>query len=122
MLKMSVAVHRRADLSRAAFLDYWQTVHAALVREHAAVLRVRRYVQLHGADLEVTRLFTESRGCRPPHDGVVEIWWDSEVDRIAGIATPEGREASRLLREDELRFCDMAASSVVFGHEHVVIG
>jgi uncharacterized protein (TIGR02118 family) len=121
MLKMSFAVYRRDDLSREEFLDYWFNVHAPLAKRYAAALRIRRYVQLHGGDYETTRLMTESRQCQPPHDGVVEIWWDSEEDRLAGAASPDGREGARLLHEDELKFCDMSRATVIFGVEHVII-
>ncbi len=122
MIKMSVAIYRRADLSREQFLHHWQTVHADLLKRYASALRVRRYVQLHGEDLDMTRRMTETRQCQPPHDGVVQIWWDSEEDRIAALESEEGREGSRLLREDEDNFCDMSRATVVFGHENVVIG
>jgi uncharacterized protein (TIGR02118 family) len=122
MLKMSFAVYRRPDFTREQFLRYWQEVHAPIAVKYAEALRIRRYVQLHGADLSVTRLMTESRHCQPPHDGVVEIWWDSEADRIAAGQSLEGQEGGRLLREDELNFCDMSRATVCFGEEHVVIG
>lgn len=121
MLKMSFAVYRRPDLTREQFLDHWANVHAPLLLKYADALRVRRYVQLHGGDYQVTQMLTESRNCQPPHDGVVQLWWDSEEDRIAGSASPEGQEAGRLLREDELRFCDMSRATVCFGTENVVL-
>lgn len=121
MIKMSFSIYRRADLTREQFLRHWQTVHADLLKRYAKALRIRRYVQLHGADLEVTRLMTESRQCQPPHDGVVEIWWDSEEDRIAALQSEEGLEGSRLLREDEDNFCDMSRATLVFGCENIVI-
>lgn len=120
MLKMSFAVYRRGDLTREQFLDHWYNVHAPLAKRFAKALRIRRYIQLHGAECEATRLMTASRDCQPPHDGVVEIWWDSEEDRLAGSQSPEGQEGSRLLKEDELNFCDMSKASVIFGTEHVI--
>jgi uncharacterized protein (TIGR02118 family) len=122
MLKMSFSIYRHPDLTHEQFLEHWQTNHAELLKKYAKALRVKRYVQLHGQDMEVTRRMTESRGCQPPHDGVCEMWWDSEEDRIAALESEEGREGSRLLREDEERFCDMRRATVVFGHENVVVG
>ena len=122
MFKMSFAVYRRPELTQEQFLHYWRTVHGPLAASLAKPLRLRRYVQLHGGDYEVTRMMTASRGCAPAHDGVCEIWWDSEADRLAAAATKEGQEASLILKADELRFCDMTRSTVVFGHEHVVVG
>ncbi|HVI33879.1 EthD domain-containing protein [Phenylobacterium sp.] len=121
MFKMSFAVYRRPELTREAFLDYWRNVHAPLAVKHAGALRIRRYVQLHAGDYEIARMITQSRGCQPPHDGVVEIWWDSEEDRMAAAASPEGQAAARELIADELRFCDMSRATVAFGYEHVII-
>lgn len=121
MFKMSIAVYRRPDFTREQFLDYWKNVHAPLAVKYREVLRIKRYVQLHGGDYEATRRMTESRGCQPPHDGVVEIWWDSEEDRLAVSQTEEGRAAGRIMHEDELRFCDMSRATVIFGYEHVII-
>ena len=121
MFKMSFAVYRRPELSQEEFLAYWRDVHAPLAIKHAKALRIRRYVQMHAGDYEMSRRMTASRGCMPPHDGVCEIWWESEDDRLAAASTPEGQAASRELGEDELRFCDMSKATVAFGYEHVVI-
>lgn len=121
MFKMSFAVYRRPDLTAEQFRDHWLNVHAPLLKQHAKALRVRRYVQLHGGDYESTKRMAESRNCQPPHDGVVEIWWDSEEDRLAASQSAEGQAAGFLLREDELRFCDISRSSVMFGQEHVIV-
>lgn len=121
MFKMSFTIYRLPELSREEFLDYWQNVHAPLAVAHARALRIKRYVQLHAVDCEIARRVTESRRCQPPHDGVVEIWWDSEEDRMAAAATEEGRRASEILTADELKFCDMSRATVCFGHEHLVI-
>lgn len=121
MFKMSFAVYRRADLTQEAFLAYWSGPHADLVRQHASALRIRRYVQLHAVPSEMTLKLTQARQCMPPHDGVSQIWWDSEADRLAAAASEEGRRASEILREDELQLCDVRRGSVAFGYEHVII-
>lgn len=121
MFKMSFAVYRRADFTQEQFLKYWQEVHAPLAIKHMKALRIQKYVQLHGGDYEVARMLTQSRQCQPPHDGVVEIWWNSDADRIAASQSPEGREAGRIMHEDELKFCDMSRASIAFGTEHVII-
>ena len=120
MLKMSLAVRRRPDLTHAKFLDYWRDVHGPLVIRLAKDIRLRRYVQLHGADGELARQYVAYRGVDGLHDGVAQLWWDSEADRLAAAETPEGAEAARLLREDELRFCDLGRSTVCFGLETLI--
>lgn len=121
MFKMSFAVYRRKDFSQEQFLKYWKEVHGPLAIKHMKALRIRKYVQLHAGDYEVGRMLTQSRQCQPPHDGVVEIWWDSDEDRIAASQSAEGKEAGRIMHEDELNFCDMSRASICFGYEHVII-
>lgn len=121
VFKMSFTVYRKPGLTREEFLDYWQNVHAPLAVEHAKALRIRRYVQMHAVESEATDRITASRQCQPPHDGVVEIWWDCEEDRLAAAATEEGRRAGQILSADELQFCDMSRATVSFGYEHLVI-
>ncbi len=121
MFKMSFAVFRRPDFTQEQFLHHWRVIHAPLAIEHAKALRIRKYVQLHAVDHEATRLMTSSRKCQPPHDGVCQIWWESEAERLAAAMSPEGQAASRILHEDELRFCDMSRATVAFGYENLVI-
>lgn len=120
MFKMSLAVFRRSDLTRAEFLDYWRDVHAPLVLSLASDIRLLRYVQLHGEDGVLSRQFVDHRNVAGLHDGVAQLWWRSEEDRLAAAATEAGAEASRLLRDDERRFCDLERSSVCFGSEVVI--
>ena len=47
MIKLVFALRRRGDLSRDEFQRYWREHHAPLVRSHAEVLGIRRYVQVH---------------------------------------------------------------------------
>lgn len=122
MFKMSYTIYRRPELTRDQFLDHWRNIHAPLAIKNAGVLRIKRYVQLHAGDYEMARIMTETRCSQPPHDGVCEIWWDGEEDRMAAARSEEGRTASREMYEDEIRFCDMTKATVCFGYEHVVIG
>ncbi|MBU1378558.1 MAG: EthD domain-containing protein [Alphaproteobacteria bacterium] len=122
MFKMSFAVYRRPDLTQEQFLAHWRDVHAPLAVKYAKDLRIKRYVQLHGGDYPAAALMTASRNCQPPHDGVVEIWWESEAERLAASASPEGQAAGRVMHADELNFCDMSRATICFGYEHVVIG
>jgi len=121
LFKMSFAVYRRPDLTPQQFRDYWRTVHAGLAVKYADIFRIRKYVQLHAYDGEAANLMTASRQSQPPNDGVVELWWDSEDERLAAARSPEGQVAGKVMLEDELRFCDMARASVAFGYEHRIV-
>ena len=62
------------------------------------------------------------RGAPEPYDGVAELWWESEEAFRASGRTPEGREAGRLLLEDEAKFIDLASSPLWLNHEQVIYG
>jgi uncharacterized protein (TIGR02118 family) len=122
MIKMSFAVHRRPELSREAFLAYWRDVHGPLIAAYAGVLRIERYVQLHGIEGPLVEQMVHTRGCAPAHDGVAEVWWASEQNRLQALETPEAQAAIAVIKADEDRFVDMSRSSPSFGYEHLVFG
>lgn len=124
MIKLTFCLHRLPSLSRDEFQRYWREQHAPLVARHAAVLRIRRYVQLHSLpDGDPANAGLQaSRGGPVDYDGVAELWWDSLDDLAAATASADGRAASLALLEDERRFIDLARSPLWLGREHVVIG
>ena len=121
MIRLVFCLRRLPHLSRAEFQRYWRERHGPLVREQAAVLCIRRYVQLHTAPDPANDALRASRGGPEAFDGVAELWWESrdEVERV--LATPEGRAASRVLLEDERRFIDLARSPLWWAEEQEVI-
>ncbi|ACG78931.1 conserved hypothetical protein [Phenylobacterium zucineum HLK1] len=121
MIKLTFCLHRRPELSREAFQDYWRNTHAPLVRSVAETLRIRRYVQVHSLADEVGMGMAASRGSPGPYDGVAELWFDSIESILENGRRPEAREAAALLLEDERRFIDLARSPIWLGEEHVVI-
>jgi len=121
MLKLIFCLHRLPHLSRAEFQRYWFDVHGPLVRQHAAVLRIRRYLQAHTIDDALNDALRAGRGADEPFDGVAELWWDSRADFEAATASAAGEAASRALFEDEQRFIDHARSPLFVTEEHPVI-
>ncbi|MBW2279154.1 MAG: EthD domain-containing protein [Deltaproteobacteria bacterium] len=122
MVKLTFCLRRLPSLSREEFQSYWLETHGALVREHADALRVRRYVQLHSSNEEVNAGLRGVRGGPEGYDGVAELWWDSLEDLAAANATEAGREAGRILLEDEKRFIDLASSPLFLGEEKALVG
>ena len=120
MIKFVYCVRRLPTLSPEAFCKYWLERHGPLVKHYAHALRARRYVQSHTLDTPLNHHAQTPRGTRPPYDGITEVWWDSESDLAAALASPEGQEANRLLAEDEARFCDLPNCSVFFTGEHTI--
>lgn len=119
MIKLVYAIRRRTDLSPEAFRKRWLE-HAPLVARHAAAMRAVRYVQSHTLDSTWNAVLQASRGATPPYDGITEVWWKSEADFAAALATPAGQEAGRALLEDERDFIDLAASSLFVTEEHAI--
>ena len=122
MVKLVFCVKRQPHLSREEFQRYWRERHGPLVREAAAVLGVRRYVQAHTLTTPVNEGLRRGRGGPEEFDGVAELWFDSLDSLAAAGATPEGRAAGRRLLEDERRFIDLARSPVWVAEEHMVVG
>ena len=122
MIKLVFCLRRLPTLSRAEFQRYWRETHAPLVEKHRAALRVRRYVQVHTEDSPVNDALRAGRGGPEAYDGVAELWWDSDEDLQAAVASPEGQQAGRELLEDERRFIDLANSPLWIAQEHEIIG
>ena len=122
MVKLVFCARRLPHLTREQFQRYWHETHGPLVRSHAAVLRIRRYVQVHTLEHPVQDALRASRGGPEAYDGVAELWWTSLDDLVAATADPAGRAAARELLADEQRFIDLARSLLFVGDEKVVVG
>ncbi|HXG42180.1 MAG TPA: EthD domain-containing protein [Dehalococcoidia bacterium] len=122
MIKLVYCMHRRPGMTMAEFQKHWREVHAPLVKKNAAVLGIRRYVQLHTLDSPFVRELNRQRGCElEPFDGVAEIWLDSLDGFASVLQSEEGRRAVEELAEDERRFIDFERSIVIFAEEHPII-
>lgn len=119
MVKLVYVIRRRADLSPAAFRARWLE-HAPLVARCADAMRARRYVQSHALETPWNAALAGSRGATADYDGITEVWWDDEAALAAAMATPEGREAARVLLEDERAFIDLARSAIFLTEEHPI--
>jgi len=122
MIKLVFALRRRSDLTLEEFQAYWRGTHAPLVAERADVLKIRRYVQCHTADLAGLHAAFRRRngGAPPPFDGVAELWFDSLED--LGGDDPANNKARAELLADEANFIDLANSPMWLATENEVIG
>ena len=118
MVKLVFCLRRRSTLSREEFQRYWRETHGPLVRRHASVLRIRRYVQTHTLDDPLNAALAAARGAPEAFDGIAELWWDSVEDLVAATATVDGRAAAQALLEDERRFIDHARSPLWVCEQH----
>lgn len=122
MIKLVFCLKRLPHLSLAEFQDYWLNTHGPLVRSHAEALKIRRYVQSHIIENPgLNQALAASRGAPEGFDGVAELWWDNLEDFAASASTDEGREAARILLDDERTFIDHARSPLWVSEEHAVI-
>ncbi len=121
MTKLVFCLRRLPHLSRDEFQRYWYDRHAPLVRSHAAVLRIRRYVQTHTSSHPLNDALQASRGGPEAFDGVAELWWDSPDDLAAATATPEGQAAGAALLEDERKFIDLERSPLFVAAERPIV-
>jgi len=112
LIKLIVAVKRRADVSIEQFHEHWRTAHAGLVNENPATRRyVRRYVQCHTVAAEYAR-------GEVAFDGTAELWFDSIEDKDAFFSDPD---YVRQIQPDEGRFADMARTVGFVTEEEVVV-
>src|SRR4051794_33866529 len=103
-VKLVYCLRRRRDLSPQEFSHYWRTEHAALVRRHAEVMGVTRYVQAHPFAPEIDSELRAPRGLDEPYDGVAEIYFESLESMAAANTRPGSEEITRELAADEDRF------------------
>ena len=120
MLKLTFCLRRLPSLSLAQFQDYWLNKHGPLVRRLQPALGMVRYVQVHRRSDSLGDSMRVVRGAPEPYDGAAELWWQSEESFRASGRTAEGREAGRLLLEDEAKFIDLARSPLWLNSEHVI--
>lgn len=117
MIKLVMCLHRRSDLTREQFLDYWQNKHAPFFMKNAATMRAGRYVQSQTLDSALNEGFRESRGMQPEFDGIAEVWFESEADLMEAMGTTEAQELGAALFADESNFIDHSRSSAFLVRE-----
>lgn len=120
MVHLVFCLRRLPHLSREEFQRYWRAQHAPLVQRHATVLGIKRYVQAHTIDPELSRGIAAARNSPDPYDGIAEIWLD--LADLTAMPSDARMAAGRALLEDEARFIDLARSPIFLTEDNVVIG
>lgn len=114
MIKLSILLTRRADLTHAEFVDYWTKKHTPLIASvPAGDVPIRRYVQLLPTDDEIPGVSTAS------FDGVAELWVDDVAD-AAGWFTSDAYTTT--IADDEERFLDRSKTRFLYAEETVIFG
>ena len=120
MIKLVYVIKRRPDMTAQDFYTRWLDGHAPLVKELADDINAVRYIQSHTMETPVNQQLADSRGMPPAYDGITEVWWNSMEHLVAGMSTPEGKEAMTRLLEDEKDFIDFEKSYLFITQEHVI--
>jgi len=122
MIKLVYCLHRLSDLSFEEFSRYWRNEHAALVKRHAKLLGVVRYVQSHATAPEVNVALRDGRGLLEPYDGIAEIYFNDLESMEKAHMSTAAEAAQQELTEDEDKFLDRKRSCLFVTEEHVIIG
>ena len=118
MIKLVMCLRRHPDMTREQFQDYWKNKHGPFFMQNASVMRAVKYVQSHTVNTPLNEGLRSSRGMSPEYDGVAEVWFESEEERMQAMSSPEFQELGPALLEDEGNFIDHAQSSAFIVEEH----
>lgn len=114
MLKLSIFLTRRADLTHDDFIDYWTRVHTPMIGSlPPGAVKVLRYVQLLPTGDQIPGVITSD------YDGVAELWVDG-IDDATVWFTSETYEQQ--IAADEENFLDRSETRFLYANESVVFG
>ena len=113
MIKFTILLRRRQDMSHEEFVAYHKNKHAPLFSSLPEVKQnVRKYVQCHNIPFTMPGL--------PPiiYDGITELWFD-DADKIGDVFG--AKSYMELIRPDEEMFLDLHGCSFLITTENQVI-
>lgn len=110
MIKLIMCLHRRSDITREVFQDYWRNSHGPFFMKNASVMRTKKYVQSHTLSSPLNNGIRQSRGMAEEFDGVAEVWFESEKDLMEAMDSADMTELGPKLVEDENNFIDHSRS------------
>ncbi|MBK6350512.1 MAG: EthD domain-containing protein [Betaproteobacteria bacterium] len=111
MIKVVYCIRRRADLSAQEFQRYWKDVHAPMLLENSAALRLAAYVQTSPLASPYSARVERAGVLDTPFDGIAELYWANEHDLRTAFESAEALDVQRRLAEDEANFIDPARSA-----------
>ena len=110
MVNVVYCMRRRADLTLEQFLDHWGRVHAPIVTENLAVLRLAGYRRIVPKAHAMSPQIERRNISQPPYDGIALLTWASEEDLQQSLQDPKASEVQRALARDEKLFVDAERS------------
>jgi len=109
MIKVSVFLTRRPDLTHEQFSQYWKDKHASLLMSlESFTSSVRRYTQQHSLN--------NVPGGFPilPYDGVAEVWFDN---LSSAMTTFTHQDYDSIVAKDEENFLDRTKTVLFLSSE-----
>jgi hypothetical protein len=110
MINVVYCIRRRADLTLQQFLDHWANVHAPIVLDNLAALRLAGYQRIVPRDHEMSAPIERRNVLQPPYDGIAILTWASDEDLQQSLKDPRALEVQRALARDEKLFIDASQS------------
>jgi uncharacterized protein (TIGR02118 family) len=112
--KAVALLRRRADLTREAFVDYYETRHVPLILSlMPGVLDYRRnFVDFAGA-------FVSPRAAPFDFDVVTELWFADRAAYDAAMAVATREDVAAQIAEDEANFLDRTGTRMFVVEERV---
>ena len=111
MVNVVYCMRRRADLTLKQFLDHWGEVHAPIVTENLAVLRLAGYQRIVPRTHAMSAQIERRNVSQAPYDGIALLTWASEEDLAFSLQDPKALAVQRALAQDEKLFVDAGQSS-----------
>jgi len=111
MIKMSLFLTRRSDLTFEQFADHWMNVHWPAVQTVREVMKQTiRYTQQHNIG------GVPEGATAAPFDGIAEVW----VEDFAAVKAMLGSEKwASVVQEDDKKFLDISKTLVMFTEEKI---
>lgn len=110
MVNVVFCMRRRSDLTLEQFLDHWGRLHAPIVTENLAVLRLAGYQRIVPKVHEMSPQIERRNMSQLPYDGIALLTWASEADLQQSLHDPKALEVQRALARDEKLFVDAERS------------
>lgn len=112
MLKLSIFLTRRNDLTHEEFVTYWTQHHTPLIGSlPPGTVQVRRYVQLLPTEDVIPGVVTSE------YDGVAELWVDS-IDDATSWFTSDAYAS--VIAVDESNFLDRSKTQFLYATESII--